>query len=144
MPLGPGVPQWRALADRLAGLAGAAHAANALIGDSSGALYCRAYAVDVTMALPLVKRIGRGRIRGYAEWHERDPDGTESDPRPCVARWFEGLYFVVLLFDDDDADIEAANRAIRDALPEIARLTVALPPPDGPDTTSGAAAKRIA
>lgn len=145
MPLGPAVPEWRALATALETLARDAGASNALVGDSSGALYCRAHPLDweqTRSALALIKEIGRRRIHRYGEWRHRSSTNVD-DLQPFHARWFEGIYFVVLLYDDA-ADTRATTRALRAALPEIARLTTALPPPDGPDATSGAAAKRIA
>lgn len=58
-----------------------------------------------------------------------------------AARSFAAIYLVILSFDRL-GDPFQVRKKIADALPEIETLTLALPPPDGPDATSGVAAVR--
>lgn len=60
---------------------------------------------------------------------------------PHIAKSFASIYVLVAWFDAPFEELEA--RALVDAaLPNIERLTLALPPTDGPNVTSGAAKGR--
>jgi hypothetical protein len=58
-----------------------------------------------------------------------------------IARSFAGIYCLVLVFDQPFDEIRA-ERAVRDALPRIERLVLALPPLDPEPLLRGAVAKR--
>jgi hypothetical protein len=130
------VPEWNALARRLADLASAAGAVNAVVGDSAGALFCRAFALDRD-----------GQLDAQSAIEQAAADRRRTTPRPprrrFVATWFDGVY-VLLLFVPVGHEPARLRALIEEALPTLRRLTVALPPPDGPDATTGAAAKRSA
>jgi hypothetical protein len=65
-------------------------------------------------------------------------DGPVRHGRGAIyLRSFASVYVLVLTFEDA-ARLFRAREAISNALPEIESLTVALPPPDGPDASGGA------
>lgn len=143
MPLGPDVAEWSALAAALAQLADRAGAANACVTDAWGHLWCRARAFSfpeqqrvLALARQLVEQAPAPLARGgRIDRSERTEHGAYA------ARSFAGVYVVLLLFDRPIDEL-AVRRAMRELLPPIEALTMALPPPDGPDATSGEGKRR--
>lgn len=143
MALGPHVPEWAALARTLGVLAEGAGAANAVVTDAWGHLWCRAeplagpalervlavasrLAADARPPLARGGKIDRTRADGDASW---------------VARSFAGVYVLVLLHEGP-FDPARSRAAIDAHLASIEALTLALPPTSGPDATSGAGRAR--
>jgi hypothetical protein len=143
MALGSHVPEWTALAQSLNHLTERACADNAIVVDAWGHLWCRARPfseAEPRWVLDLAKRITaaaepplpRG---GRVDTHE--PSGRVR----WYARSFAGVYVVVLLYGQP-FDPSHARIRVHEALPELEALTIALPPPDGPDATSGVGRQR--
>lgn len=143
MPLGPANEEWNALASVLALLAERAGAANACVTDAWGNLWCRARALSaaeqervLALARHVVERTPTPLARGGRIDHTEHSEGGGHH-----ARSFAGVYVVLLVFDGAIDEL-AVRRALRELLSQIEALTVALPPPDGPDATSGAGKRR--
>jgi hypothetical protein len=136
--LGPAVPEWAALADALAALTARSGARNVFVVDAWGHLWCRARAHDdsdrvLALATTVLARAAKPLTRGG-----RLDVGHVGDDTAWYARSFAGVYVVLLVFDAAFDEL-AVRRSVIAALPEIEALTVALPPPGGPDASSGAA-----
>lgn len=141
MPLGPAVPEWAALVRSLAALTERAAATNAFVTDAWGHLWCRAWSPDSphevlalarrvadSAAKPLERggHLGRGAVDAQGAWY---------------ARSFAGVYIVLIVFDGA-FDVALVRAALGESLPTIEALTLALPPPDGPETGAAAAELR--
>ena len=61
----------------------------------------------------------------------------KPDGRAFVAESFASIY-VVVVWLEPDFDPFTARKVVREALPRIEALTLALPPPFGPDAGEGA------
>jgi hypothetical protein len=83
-------------------------------------------------ALPQVATLHRGGHLAHTE--------SEGD-LAYVARGFAGIYVLVLLFEAAPDEIRV-ERSLRDALPRIERLVLALPPQDPDPVPAGAIALR--
>jgi hypothetical protein len=57
------------------------------------------------------------------------------------AESFAGIY-VVVVWVEGSPDSTLVRARLRAAIPKIEALTIALPPPDGPDATAGASKVR--
>lgn len=82
-------------------------------------------------------------LQGLAQLHKGvHLSHTErGDLGGFVARSFAGIYCLVVVFDRPWDEIRT-ERAVRDLLPRIERLVLALPPLDPEPTQAGAAARR--
>ncbi len=141
--LGYGVEEWSALAAVLAALAERVGASNACVTDAWGHLWCRGHALSpdeqnrvLALAREVVQRAPKPLPRGG-----RLEGGAFEDGSGWYARSFAGVYVVSMIFEGP-FDEPSVRRALPDFLPRIEALTVALPPPDGPEATSGAAKQR--
>jgi hypothetical protein len=96
---------------------------------------------DTTAQLESIRRVRalrelEGLHKGQHLSHtERREDGG------FLVRSFAGIYCLVLTFDQPFDEIRA-ERAVRDALPRIERLVLALPPLDPEPVAKGAVARR--
>lgn len=96
---------------------------------------------DATAQLESIRRVRalrelEGLHRGHHLSHsERGADGG------FLVRSFAGIYCLVLTFDQPFDEIRA-ERAVREALPRIERLVLALPPLDPEPVAKGAVARR--
>jgi hypothetical protein len=158
MPLGPHVPAWQALRDELQGLIDETSAVLAMVTDESNVVWCwskiekghflwRASTDEVGAAVASLAGIFHGeqvanlspplRRGGRLDVIHRDPHWRTA--RSYEAHSFAGIYILLVLFNEPPS---AAELRIRAALPKIEALTLALPPPDGPDATLGAGKMR--
>lgn len=143
MALGPHVAEWNALVAVLDELAERTGASNACVTDAWGHLWCRARPLTplgrdrvLDLAREVVEHAPRSLARGGRI--DRGADGAEGG---WYARSFAGVYVALLVFDGR-YDPLAVRRTVADLLPRIEASTLALPPPDGPTATSGAAKQR--
>ncbi|WP_437953469.1 hypothetical protein WME98_24390 [Sorangium sp. So ce296] len=145
MPLSDDVPEWKALRDTLRDLVARAGAAAAAVIDESNNIWC-AWPVASTVP-PLAARFAERELAGRpgpslrrgGRLRVAHPAGSPDDS--YMAESFGGIYVLVLWFNGPfDPDFQRAR--LRRELPRIEALTVALPPPDGPDATEGAAKQR--
>jgi hypothetical protein len=138
MPLGPHVSAWAALRRELQALLEAAGGDLAAVIDEGNMLWCwspaskdaqvaaaadRFYKEEVA---PLSPALHRG---GHLHAAHRDPHWRTW--RSYVAESFAGIY-VVVLWHDGSRETGALLAHLREAIPRIEPLTVAMPPPDGP------------
>jgi hypothetical protein len=89
-------------------------------------------AIEQVRRLPQIESLHRG---GHLAHTGHEPDFG------YVARSFAGIYALVLVFDGPMDDIRI-ERAIRDGLPRIERLVLALPPLDPDPVPAGVVALR--
>jgi len=140
MPLGPHVPAWQRLRDALGELCRQTGAAYAAVLDESNCVWCvwnvspdnlgavvRLYEREVANLVVPLRRGGRLSVTHI----------EESSTDVYLAESFGGLYILALWFHGPFDPVLPRARVLR-ALPRIARLTLALPPPDGPDSSSAA------
>ncbi|MCC6873578.1 MAG: hypothetical protein IT378_04645 [Sandaracinaceae bacterium] len=143
MALGPAIAEWRALASVLAALAERVGASNACVTDAWGHLWCRGRPLsseEQDRVLALARAIPERAPKPLPRGGRVDGGGIEQGQR-WHARSFAGVYVALILFEHPFDEL-AVRRALQDLLPEIEALTIALPPPDGPDATSGVATKQ--
>ena len=137
-------PTWNALAAELDSLASASGAENAIVADETSLLWCRARAMtplDTERAFSrLAMALGPDGGRDLARGHKLRYAAADVPPY-TYAESFAGIYVLLLWFTEPFVEFRVHGLVHR-ALPEIERLTVALPPPDGPDSTAGEARKR--
>jgi hypothetical protein len=88
-------------------------------------------AVDEVRALPTLATLRRGGHLAHV---------LREDDFGVLARSFAGIYVLVVVFDHLFDELRA-ERAVRESLPRIERLVLALPPLD-PDPTGGVTALR--
>lgn len=143
MALGYGVEEWSALATLLATLAQRVGASNACVTDAWGHLWCRGHALSpdeqervLTLARDVVERAPKPLPRGG-----RVDSGAFEDGRGWYARSFAGVYVALIIFESPFDEL-SVRRVLPEFMPKIEALTIALPPPDGPEATSGAAKQR--
>ena len=143
MALGYGVEEWSALATLLAALAQRVGASNACVTDAWGHLWCRGHALSqeqqervLALAREVVEVAPKPLPRGG-----RLDGGAFADGGGWYARSFAGVYVLLVIFEAPFDEL-SLRRALLGFLPRIEALTVALPPPDGPEATSGAAKQR--
>jgi hypothetical protein len=129
----------RALAIQLRALCEHAAASNAFVFDAWGLIWCsasltfgddqeRLYAQVAAILESLVLPLhGGGKLDRVFE--------DEHAATYCVSF---GVTYVLGLWMTPETNELAMRRAVRDALPTIESLTLSLPPPDGPGSTSGA------
>jgi hypothetical protein len=132
-----------ALARELDKLSDSVEALNSLVFDQAGLIWCTGVAIysderpiiyeQIVEVLnkqnpPLVKG---GRI-------DRVVQGTSHF---LYCRSFAQIYVVGVWFDEPAPDL-LVRRSVSNALARIEALTMLLPPPEGPDTNAGVAAKR--
>jgi hypothetical protein len=138
--LGAHVPVWQRLADQLRQLAEHTGAAHAVVADAFNDLWCRDSALgeDGTgTAFALLDRALRSASRP-PERGGRIDLVRASEPPYLIARSFAGVYVLILWFDAP-FEPDWARGHVHHMLPDIERLTVALPPPDGPESGANAA-----
>lgn len=139
MPLGPHVDEWRALAEVLAAVAERTGARNAFVVDAWGHLWCRARALGLheqDEVLALARRALDRAARPLARGGRLDHTEIE-EAGGWYARSFADVYAVLVAFDGPIDEL-AVRRVTRERLAEIEALTLALPPPEGPDATEAA------
>lgn len=140
MPLGPTVPEWSALRQALSEVANATRSEMACVLDATGDLWCASHPIDEPRqqwAMQTVRdafhaphpQIARGGHLGRRVSH---------GDRPAYLRSFAGTY-VLLVALAEPVDEVGLHRVVDAALPEVERLTLALPPPDGPQARASAA-----
>jgi hypothetical protein len=149
VPLGPAHAVWNKLYASLADLARACSGAFAFVLDEGNGLWCvglpgtpptggtrdqdraadRFYRDEM---VPRLKSLRRG-----APIHLAKVDGDDR----YVAQSFAGIYMLVVWFDGP-LDPFLVRAKIREALPGIEALVVALPPQGGPGTDAGAVKMR--
>lgn len=101
----------------------------------------RFYLRDVAPRSAALKR-GKRLYVCEPSFEERRRDGAVTDVTPPhFAKSFANIYVLVVWFDAPFEELEARD-LVDAALPRIERLTLALPPPDGPHLTSGVGRKR--
>lgn len=88
-------------------------------------------AIEEVRALPTLATLRRGGHLAYV---------VREDDFGILARSFAGIYVLILAFDHLFDELRA-ERAVRQSLPRIERLVLALPPLD-PDPTGGITAMR--
>jgi len=152
VPLGPENAQWTALQRALGALCNEAGASHVAIFDESCLMWC-AYFAGSESSEATAERLERDgmtlftrhiapqkeRMRRGARVHVCRCDPAESEL--YVLESFAGIYVLALWFSDTFPELSALAK-VRRALPDIEALTLALPPPDGPDATSGTGAQR--
>jgi hypothetical protein len=116
--LGPRHPTWRKLYEALAALAEACGGSFAFVLDTGNGLWC--------VGIP-------GQLR--------EPGRVTRTGWPTVGLSFATIYAIVVWFDVA-FEQHRVSAEIQVALPEIERLTLALPPWDDPGTDAGAARVR--
>jgi hypothetical protein len=137
MPLGSHVPEWVALQQELELLVTQTSSDNAYVLDAWGNVWCAARPAlgptqkaiikialaEVDALQPPLQRGGRldRMLEGMAEH--------------SYARSFATVYVLLVSFRGSVSTLDA-RRTIAMVLPRIEALTVALPPPDGPDAGS--------
>ncbi len=149
MHFGPSNPTWAKLYGALASLAGVCRGEFAFVLDVGNGLWCVGLpdtrpttdtahedrAADRFYANEVVPRAATMRRGARIELEK-----VEGDDR-YVALSFAAIYFLVVWFEDA-FEPAIARRRIRRALPEIERLTLALPAPGGPGADEGEAKER--
>jgi len=135
MPLGPSTPEWATLRGALIDLSESSGGDLACVLDASGNLWCASHTIEPHQQswametvrhashephAPIARGVHLGRRISYAD-------------RPSYLRSFAGTY-VLLVSLVEPIDELRLHRAVDAALPQIERLTLALPPTDGPHT----------
>ena len=154
MSLGPQVPEWKALADELESVVQQLAATNVVVTDAWGHLWCRGIVIpegESGMVHDLIADVLRSAPRPLERGGKMDRAHVEARGA-WYTRSFAGVYLVLAWWLEDRLRSERvresreplARTVIARHLPRIEALTLKLPPPDGPQITSGAAAKRIA
>lgn len=139
MALGVHDPTWRALAERLGALCTRAGAENAVVADAWNDLWCRATTLagdQQPLAFHLLDWSLSSATKPLPKGGRVDLANTETDPY-FAARSFAGVYVLIVWFAAP-FDVSTVRGLMRHALPDIERLTCALPPPDGPDRDANA------
>lgn len=144
-------PEWASLVDELEALRAEVQATNVIVFDAWTGVWCRAKQIEES-DYELVDDLIAAALDAAPRRLER---GGRLDALACGARgaWHARSYagvYVVLVWGFSYApgvpSSAARERQIRKAvasrLADIEALTLALPPSDGPQATSGAAAKR--
>lgn len=140
MSLGPHVPAWSNLRERLASLVTASGTREGYVLDAWSNLWCADRAVtrerqeDVIRLVRTITAAVRPPMPRGGRLDRVVVDGEGNG----YARSFAGVY-VLLLTSPDPIDVVTTRRAIGTALAEIEALTLALPPPEG--THDGGAAR---
>lgn len=148
MGLDPSHPAGRALSKALSALAESCGAEHAAVVDEGFVLWAEGFGAGAEHRshadaaarfhhLEIVPRISEMR-HGVAIGMQ-----NVAGPDYYVAQSFASLYVVVVWFDGP-FEVPAARARVLEALPQIEAITLSLPPFDGPDATSGVAAKRYA
>jgi hypothetical protein len=131
-------PEWLALSAELVALSRAAHAHNAYVADATGMSWCAAH--DFSEQLPqavsdlltwkleqIPKSLPKGGVLDAVVSH-----ATGTPTGHAYFASFAGVYILVLRFAGP-FDVENVRARVRAALPRLEALTLALPPPDGPE-----------
>ena len=145
MLLGDEIPEWKALRDALRDLVTHAGGCAAAVVDASGSLWC-IWPVAPTTLPPAERFLERElaepqRVALRRGGRLRVAHPAEPSEDSYLAASFGGIYVLVLWFKGSfDPDFQQAR--LRRELPRIEALTVALPPPDGPEAGEGAAKQR--
>ena len=140
MPLGPSVPEWAALRDALRGVEDATRSEMACVLDAKGNLWCASHVIDEPRQQWAMETV-RGALHAL---HPQVPRGghlggrVSHDDRPAYLRSFAGTYMLLVALVEP-VDEVGLHRVVDAALPEIERLTLSLPPPDGPESRASAA-----
>jgi hypothetical protein len=96
---------------------------------------------DTTAQLESIRKVRALReLEGLHKGHHLS-HSERGDDGGYLVRSFAGIYCLVLTFDQPFDEIRA-ERAVRDALPRIERLVLALPPLDPEPIAKGAVARR--
>lgn len=139
MTLGPNTRQWRELRRRLVILAEECGAQNACVLDAWGNLWCSGYVADWSEQSRAITAVERA----LAQLHRPLQRGRRLDGRllhggeHLYVRSFANVYLTLLRFPGSFAE-DPVRDAVAKALPGIEALTIALPPPSGPGSASGA------
>jgi hypothetical protein len=131
-------PEWLALSAELVALSGATHAHNAYVADATGMSWCAAH--DFSEQLPqsvadllawrldqLPKPLPKGGVLDAAVSRVTGTPGGHA-----YFASFAGVYVLVLRFAGP-FDVDNVRTLVGTALPRLEALTLALPPPEGPD-----------
>ena len=143
MPLGLDNPEWRALYEALADLCDETGATHGAVFDEAPIMWCAYNTDEVTPhdveisatdvftreVAPIKASVRRGARLSVCR--------SGRDDALYIAESFAGIYVLALWFRARFLE-ELVRARVRIALPKIEALTLALPPPDGPDETSGA------
>ncbi len=107
-------------------------AKNVLVCDQSANAWCAASMVDLpNPAGDILERALRSRGPGKMRIGVRVSHADVDTAPYYLAESFGGIYLVLLWFwEPFDPALQQGH--VRRALPRIARLTISLPPPDGP------------
>jgi hypothetical protein len=149
MSLGPSHPVWTKLYTALASLASECGGTFAFVLDEGNGLWC----VGLPHQAPttFTAHENRAADRFYRDvivpkmtslrrGVHLDVAKVDGDDRHAALS-FAGIYVVVVWFDAP-FDPSLVRARLRRALPEVEKLTLALPPYDGPGTDEGAARAR--
>lgn len=145
MPTASEAMEWRALRAALAGLTHA-ETPPALVVNARGELVCSSHELhppDDAAALAAAGRILAAASPPLLRGGKIDGDFPFTDGR-CYAHSYANCFILMVLIagapDDPLTELRngAVRRAVRDALPAIEALTLALPSPGGPDDGSAA------
>ncbi len=140
MLFGPSVPEWAALRQALRDAADAVESDLACVLDAPGNLWCASHPIDEAQQHWAMETVKEARHA----LHPQTPRGAHlgrrvsRDGRAAYLRSFSGTY-VLLVALTEPVDEVGLHRVVDAALPEIERLTLALPPPDGPEARASAA-----
>jgi hypothetical protein len=137
-----GHPGWRALGLALIDLAEACGAKCAAVIDDGNGLWCASHrGFDKACDAFYREEIA---LRPEVQLKKGKPLHVVRDDPPAhayVAESFASIYVLILFFEATFDPFTARSR-LRTALPRIEALTLALPPPLGPDTGAGAGKAR--
>ncbi len=133
VPLGPHVPAWVELEQELIDLRIALDARNAYILDAWGNLWCAGDGVEWSGQWEQAISIITTAVRAAPKSLQRGGALDEAIPRrSAYLKSFAGVYVVLVRFRGH-FEVATARRAVATALPNLEKLTLLLPPPDGPD-----------
>lgn len=142
MPLGPHCPEWVALDLRLSHLVVRRKAYFAAVIDTGGCVWCMSPDYDIRVQYAAADRFYKSEIKP----RERNlcrtgPIWLEHSQGPdfYVAQSFASIYFLVIWFHSPRS-FGSIHHALDHELPIIEKLTLALPPPDGPQSSANAMA----
>jgi len=136
MQFGPGLRQWDELGRSLDRLVKATGASFAVVMDESNDLWCWSRGLDREDEAPFLLL---DRALSATDVPLRRGGRIDTLKSDFAARSFAAIYLLILSFDRLGEPFQI-RKEIAEALPEIEALTLALPPPDGPDATAGVAA----
>jgi hypothetical protein len=132
----------RQLAEELSNLAKRAGAKNAFVFDAWGLIWCSGSLTFGENQARLYAQVGailEGLDPPLARGAKVDRIFTHELSMYCVS--FAATYVLGVWLAEETNEF-TLRRTVKAALPRIESMTLALPPPDGTDTTSGAGSNR--